>query len=435
MSDLQTIQNTLERAVRRRRWQRAWRALWQGLLLGASLWLVALMVYKVAPISFQIVSASGLAAVGCAVLGFFYGWLRPLSAAETARWIDGSQNLKERLSTALEIAGKKTSDESWRDLLLSDAARHAQTIDPKKILPFSLTAATRWGLVVLALGVGLGFVPEYRSKAYVQKEKEKAIVKEVGKQIESFARRTLEQRRPALPETKQSLENIEQLGEQLAKIPLTRSDALKDLASVTEKIKDQIKELGKNPALRQLERNTRESSRTASSANSEMQKQIDSLQKSLGDKGGNPEALDKLKKDLEKAKQAAAGLPDKDSPEGASARQQLAQTLAELSRQMRELGQETANLDQAIAALQANQTDLFMKDLNASLKDLEKMQEMAKMLQQLQQQAASKLGKDLAEQLKNGQPEAAQQSLAKMIDQLKSANLTPEQLKKIMERS
>ena len=64
--------------------------------------------------------------------------------------------------------------------------------------------------------------------------------------------------------------------------------------------------------------------------------------------------------------------------------------------------------------------------------DLEKVRDMAKSLQQLQQQT-EKLGKDLAEQLKNGQPEAAQTTLQKMIAQLKSANLSPEQLQKMLE--
>jgi hypothetical protein len=63
--------------------------------------------------------------------------------------------------------------------------------------------------------------------------------------------------------------------------------------------------------------------------------------------------------------------------------------------------------------------------------DLEKTRDMAKSLQQMQQQM-EKMGKDLAEQLKNGQPEAAQSTLKKMVDQLKSANLTPEQLQKMM---
>src|ERR1043165_3059451 len=42
-----------------------------------------------------------------------------------------------------------------------------------------------------------------------------------------------------------------------------------------------------------------------------------------------------------------------------------------------------------------------------------------------------KFGKDLAEQLKNGQPEAAQMTLQKMAEQLKSANLSKEQMQKM----
>jgi hypothetical protein len=59
------------------------------------------------------------------------------------------------------------------------------------------------------------------------------------------------------------------------------------------------------------------------------------------------------------------------------------------------------------------------------------MRDMAKSLQQLQQQA-TKLGKDLAEQLKNGQPELAQATLQKMVTQLQSANLSPDQLQKML---
>ena len=43
-----------------------------------------------------------------------------------------------------------------------------------------------------------------------------------------------------------------------------------------------------------------------------------------------------------------------------------------------------------------------------------------------------KLGKDLAEQLKNGQPEAAQQTLQKMVSKLNSANLSAEDLQKLL---
>jgi hypothetical protein len=53
-------------------------------------------------------------------------------------------------------------------------------------------------------------------------------------------------------------------------------------------------------------------------------------------------------------------------------------------------------------------------------------------MQQLQEQM-QKMGKDLAEQLENGQADMAQNTLGRMIKQLRSAGLTPEQLQKLME--
>ena len=67
-----------------------------------------------------------------------------------------------------------------------------------------------------------------------------------------------------------------------------------------------------------------------------------------------------------------------------------------------------------------------------ALNDLDKLKDLAKAMQQLQQQAG-KMGKDLAEQLKNGQAQAAQATLEKMVKQLQEANLSPEQLDKILD--
>jgi hypothetical protein len=95
------------------------------------------------------------------------------------------------------------------------------------------------------------------------------------------------------------------------------------------------------------------------------------------------------------------------------------------------MGMQMPSLDAAVAAMAANQTDMMLKDLDVASNDLEKTRDLAKSIQQMQQQM-EKIGKDLAEQLKNGQPEAAQASLKKMIDQLKSGNPTPEQLARIL---
>jgi predicted nucleic acid-binding Zn-ribbon protein len=245
-----------------------------------------------------------------------------------------------------------------------------------------------------------------------------------------LTRRSLENRPPALEPTQKSMEAVSEVGDQLAKKTFTRSEALKDLANVAEKLKDQLKEMGKDPGLKKLEQAARASSGSDSQTAAGLQKQIDSLQKQLGSPTGNPEALDKLKQELEKLQQAAKGLADKNSPGTEAERQKLSESLSALSKQMQDMGLQMPQLDDAINALAASQTDLVLKDLQAATTDLEKMRDMAKSLQQLQQQT-EKLGKDLAEQLKNGQPELAQKTLQKMTEQLKAANLSPEQLQKI----
>src|ERR1044071_3509317 len=190
--------------------------------------------------------------------------------------------------------------------------------------------------------------------------------------------------------------------------------------------------MGKDPALRRLEQAARASGGNDAQSASGLQKQMESLQKQMGTPTGNPDALDKLKKDLEKLQEAAKGMADKNSPGNEAERQKLSESLSALSRQAQEMGMQLPQLDEAISALAANQPDLMLKDLQAAMTDLEKMRDMAKSLQQLQQQM-EKLGKDLAEQLKNGQAEAAQQTLQKMVSKLNASHLPPDELQKMVE--
>ena len=171
MSHFQLIQNTLERTARRRRLDRAWRGFWHGLLGGCLVWFVIVALFKIFPLPVWTLSAGGYLIGILMLAGFLAGWWRKASLTETARWVDSRQHLQERLSTALEISSTPVS-ENWRKLLVSDAANHVQKLDLRKLLPYHLPKACRWALLVLALSVGLGFVPEYRSKQYLQRQKE-----------------------------------------------------------------------------------------------------------------------------------------------------------------------------------------------------------------------------------------------------------------------
>jgi hypothetical protein len=430
MSEIQVIATVLERTARRRRWQRAWHGFWQGLFLGACVWCLALTLYKVFPLSVAVLPGAAGVALVLMLIGFTHAWWHPATMLDTARWVDERQHLQERLGTALELAAAK-GDANWQSLLVHDAASHAARLDPRGLLPYHLPSITRWTLVVLVLGVGLGFVPEYRSKGYLQKEQDAAVIREIGHDLATLTRRNLTNHPPALETTRRSLDTINELGDRLQRASLTRDDALKDLASVTEKLKEQARELARNPALRRMEEAARTPEGGSSPAGRSLQKQIEDLQKALGNKSLNPEALDRLRQQLAKAKQAAAALASNHSSDGAAAREQLQQSLNSLSAQAKSLGLSLPNLDAAIAALNAAQPDLVLKDLNASLVDLDKLRSLAKALQQLQVQA-EKLGRDLAEQLKEGQVNAASATLRKMIDQLKSPNLSPAQLQKIL---
>ncbi|MCL4787803.1 MAG: hypothetical protein KJ070_13580 [Verrucomicrobia bacterium] len=430
MSELQIIETTLHRAAQRRRLARALRGMWVGLFTGSLLWLMALAVYKLAPIPVTSLWWTGAVAMACLLFGFLIGGWRKPSLPGTARWLDVQQNLKERLSTALEV-GATENDSSWGQLVVHDAAAHAGEIDPRRLVRFHLPKAARWAVLILVAAVGLGFVPEYRSKAHQQRQADAKVMKDVGKQLANLTRRDLAQRKPALERTEKSLESVSELGDKLQKVSLNRSEALRDLASAADKLKDQLKELAKDPGLRKLEQAARTPGGADSQKAAGLQKQIESLQKQVGDQAGNGEALDKLQKDLEKLQEAAKGLADKTGAGSEAERRKLSASLSALAQQAQQMGLDLPQLDEAIEALAANQTDRFLKDLEAALTDLEKLRDMAKQLQALQAQA-EKLGKDLAEQLQNGQADAAQMTLEKLAEQLKSAQLSPEQLQNIL---
>jgi len=430
MSQLDSIQSALALAAARRRWWRGWNGLWRGLLAGAVVWLLALAAFKLAPIPPAILLDAAALAVLLTLGGFLHGWFRKPTLEQTARWLDNNQRLQERLSTALEL-GKSGGSENWRALIVADAARFVSKLDARKLIPFHLPRATRWALAALALGAGLGFLPEYRTPAYLQKKQDARAVKAAGKILIDITRRNLERHDPLLPPTERSLQAVQELGLKMDKVSLTRSDALKDLANISEQIKAQQKDLGRQiPALNNLEKNARDSTRSPSAAGA--QKEMEALQKALGKSADTPDALEKLAADLQNAQKAVAAMPKGDSPGADAARQQLAQSLSDLASQARELGQPLPDLDKAISDLQSGRMDNLYLDMNAATTDLNKLKEMAQALQKLQQQADHP-GKDLPEQLQFGQTDAAQGTLKKMIDQLKSGRITPGQMAKTLD--
>ncbi len=433
MSDLNIVEETLKRTAARARWVRAWKGLWRGLLAGGAVYALCLATYKLTPVPWMVVQVGLVVGMACAVGGLVWGVMRKLSQDDAARFLDLRAGLKERLSTALEMS-RQGKREQWAELIIADAGVAARTVDPKRVLPIELPSMARWVVLTLALGAGLGFVPEYRSKAQKQVAQDAAVIKDAGKNLVQVTKREVAERKPALEQTRKAIDEVGQLGERLQNAKLTREDALKDLAKATENLKQQAMELAKNPALRKLEQAARNSGNTPNQTPASLQKQLDSLQKALGEKANQSDAIKDMQKDLQKLQEAAKGLADKSGAEAEQARQDMAKALSELSRQAAAMDMPMESLADAAEALRNADVGQFMKDLGIAEKDLDKLAEMAQQLAQLQQQA-DRIGKDLAEQLKNGQAEAAADTLRQMIDQLKLANTSPEQLAKIAEEA
>src|SRR3954471_18219767 len=171
MNELEQIRLVLGKLTRRRRWAHGLTGLWKGALVGAILLLVGLGVYKVAPIPERVLAVVGVSAVAAAVIGFVAGWMKPVSLMDTARFVDGKKKFQERLSTALEVGDSKV-DEAWQRLVITDAAARLAEVEPRQLLPISLTRASRWAVAVLVLTACLGFVPEYRTKEFKEKKKD-----------------------------------------------------------------------------------------------------------------------------------------------------------------------------------------------------------------------------------------------------------------------
>jgi hypothetical protein len=429
MSELQQVERLVAQAARRQRWLRAWQGLWRGWLIGGLVWLLGLGLYKVLPLPEVTLAWAGLAGLVCILAGGVVGFWRPAGLLATARWLDERLNLKERLSTALELARDPRPNE-WRLLVARDAAGHAAGLKLRELLPWRLPRTSRWVLLVLALTAGLGFVPEYRSQAHRQKQREREAVRDVGRNLVELSRRTLEKRTNALESTRQTVQAVNELGQRLEQRPDTRDQALQEVARLTEKVQQDVHELAKNPALRAMERAARAGSQNTPASAEQLRHQMEALQKALGGKEPEPEAMDRLQRELQKAQQAAAGLKGQESAGAEAAREQLARALSQMARQAAALGAALPNLEEAIAALQAGEIDKVLKDLQLAEKDLEQLRQLAQSLQQMQQQAAP-VGKDLAEQLEKGQGDAALERLAQMINQLKAGNLSSEQLEQL----
>ena len=433
MSEIQIIENAVDSAGRRRRWHQTWRGFWWGLFAGSVVWLVVLAIYKLFPVPLETLTVGAGLAGAAALAGVIAGWLHAPSRMETARWLDGKSELKERLSTALEISGDEKKD-NWSRLVVTDAAAHASEVDPKRLLPFHLPKSSRWALVALAVGAGLGFVPERRTDDYLQQKREAENIKDTGKHLEEITKRQLAQRKPALPQTEKAMQEVAEFGQTLQKKKLTRNQALAELSKVQDKIKDQTEQLAKKAGIRKLQRAARQNGGEMAPSAESIQKQIDAMKKQMEGKDfdGKTEALEKLEKAMKKLQDAADAMGQEGSQSKSAASREMSEAMDELMQQAKDLGLDMSSLEDAAEALKQGEIDKFLKDMDVALLDMEKLKQFADKMSELKKQLDD-IGKDLPERLEKGQGIPAIARMQKLARQLKSEKTSDAELKEVIE--
>jgi len=132
---------------------------------------------------------------------------------------------------------------------------------------------------------------------------------------------------------------------------------------------DQLKDLSKDPGLKSS--NKRRSPGGFGFPEGRRLAEADGVaSETTRNQSGNPEAMDKLQKDLEKLQEAAKAMSDKNSAGGTDAEKQKMVNRSPRWLNSATDGPESAAADEAIAALALNQSDRFVKNLDAATKDL-----------------------------------------------------------------
>jgi hypothetical protein len=428
--ELEVIQRVVASARLRLRWQRGLNLLGRVLFYGTLAWACLLIAYKLLPVPPEIVAWSGLAVLVTAATGGLAGFLGALPDAVVARQVDAAAKLKDRVSTAVEI--RDTSTE-WARLQLADAAAKVKDLQGARLFPVRLHRTFSRSLPALLVAAILTFVPEYRTAAHQQAQTDKAVLKDVGANLAQVLKRETEKPVEKMPDTVNGIEGAIDLAKEIEKAKLTRTDALRELSNVQKKLEDQARELGKIPGLKPLQQAAKQSQGKSPAGDSEMQKKLAEARKAMDKQGQSMEdALDQMKKEMEKAKEAGTGMAGNDSGMTPEAKQQMAQQLAEMAKQAQAMGASLPDLEAAIQALQNSQPDAFLRDMNSALNDLEKLQEMAKAIAEAEKMSTQEQAKTLAEQLQKGQFQAARETLDKMSEQLKKGQIGQDEMEKML---
>ena len=203
-----------------------------SMILGAGIAVILVVIGKFVAIPVPIAFAVGGVLFAGLIAGAIRGILARVSVLEAAAAADMRLDLKERLSSALELLEEENRRE-MAELQLGDAADYARSLDPRVVCPrmFPMTARIL-PAALLILVISMYVLSPYGQAAQIPEGVRQAI-EQAGIEMESAVG---EMDKDALSSGVAKLASeIEDTGRKLQDKPLTKREALRELSNLAQK--------------------------------------------------------------------------------------------------------------------------------------------------------------------------------------------------------
>jgi tetratricopeptide (TPR) repeat protein len=369
------------------------------------------------------------AAVAAAAV-FFSHFFKLPGQRMAAVFLDTTQGLHERLSTAVEMTGRDGNPPSpWAELVVRDAAGAVAAVKWKRLTRWSVPSAGWWGLLAMIAALGLSFVPEVRSKEFVQEEKNREIIQDNGREMVKVLKQTWSRKEDSVsvipPEA--LLKDALELGNQLSRAELRKAGAIKKLDDLSGRVRDEISRLEQDPSQQRLKELASSPDGLAGNTAGEAVRKMEALRDALGNAAGKIDQMSAMQDEMESLREMAEQMKDQLGSPDSTASKQLQAAARSMEQKLSEMGLDPESINKALEALKDGDPEAFDQAMQEAIGKMEKAIEMAQALEQMEQE----LGKNLAEQLQRGQIAAARETLESLSEKLSNPNLSDEERQQV----